>query len=95
MTRIRSATAGTILLALAGAVPAAAQVPEQTLGSISTPDTVETRLGTLRFDDGAPSPETLQAVYDNLDFTHAFETFVNTLQGVSIRPSATAFAASA
>ena len=31
-----------------------------------------------------PSKETIDKVYDNLDFTHAFEAFVNTFQGVSI-----------
>jgi hypothetical protein len=52
--------------------------------AISTPDKVETRIGTLDFKDGMPSKETIAKIYDNLDFTHAFEAFVNTLQGVSI-----------
>ena len=52
--------------------------------SIVTPDTVETRLGPLEFKDGAPSAETVTKIYDNLDFTHAFEAFVNTMRGVSI-----------
>jgi hypothetical protein len=30
------------------------------------------------------SEDTVAKVYGNLDFTHAFEVFVNTLQGVSI-----------
>src|SRR6476619_1254534 len=51
--------------------------------AITTPDKVETRIGTLDFKDGAPSKETLDRVYDDLDFTHAFEAFVNTLQGVN------------
>ena len=51
--------------------------------SLVTPDKVETRLGTLDFKDGAPSKETLAKVYDNLDFTHAYEAFVNTMQGVN------------
>ena len=33
-------------------------VSEETLTSLSTPDRVETRLGTLEFRDGAPSAET-------------------------------------
>jgi hypothetical protein len=32
-----------------------------------------------------PSKQTIEKIYDNLDFTHAFEAFVNTFQGVSIR----------
>jgi len=64
-------------LALAQSAPA---IPP----AITTPDTVETRLGPLDFKDGAPSAETVTKIYDNLDFTHAFEAFVNTMRGVSI-----------
>src|SRR5512146_1101858 len=63
---------------------AAAQVGNETLKSISTPDQVESRLGALAFKDGMPSKETMDKVYDNLDFTHAFEAFVNTMQGVNM-----------
>jgi hypothetical protein len=70
------------VLALPGSAVAqtAAGVPPQ----ITTPDRVQTRLGTLDFKDGAPSKETLAKVYDHIDFTHAYEAFVNTLSGVSI-----------
>jgi hypothetical protein len=51
--------------------------------AITTPDSVETRVGTLKFKDGAPSAETVDKIYDNLDFTHAFEALVNTFQGVN------------
>ena len=47
-------------------------------------DKVETRIGTLEFKDGMPSQDTLDKVYDHLDFTHAFEAFVNSIQGVSM-----------
>ena len=63
---------------------AAAQTATAIPPAISTPDKVETRIGTLDFKDGMPSKETIAKVYDNLDFTHAFEAFVNTFQGVSI-----------
>ena len=73
-----------INLALAmAAFPVLAQVSEQTLKSISTPGKVDTRIGPLFFKDGAPSKATLDKVYDNLDFAHAFEAFVNTMQGVN------------
>jgi hypothetical protein len=36
--------------------------------SLHTPDTVETRLGTLKFFDGLPDEATVQKMYDNLDF---------------------------
>jgi hypothetical protein len=54
--------------------------------SITTPDKVESRLGTLDFKDGAPSKTTLDKVYDDLDFTHAQRVFADTLQGASIHP---------
>ena len=63
---------------------AAAQSVTEIPPAISTPDKVETRIGTLDFKDGMPSKETIEKIYDNLDFTHAFEAFVNTFQGVSI-----------
>ncbi len=45
---------------------AGANTPE----SITTPDRVESRLGTLEFEDGAPSPATAELLYDHLDFMH-------------------------
>jgi hypothetical protein len=62
---------------------AAAQASPGIPPAITTPDKVETRIGTLDFKDGTPSKDTVAKVYDNLDFTHAFEAFMNTMQGVS------------
>jgi hypothetical protein len=45
---------------------------------------VDTRIGTLEFTDGMPSRDTLDKVNNNLDFTHAFDAFVNTIQGVNL-----------
>ena len=44
--------------------------------SILTPDSVETRLGTLRFFDGFPDAETVRTVYDNLDFQRAVQAWL-------------------
>src|SRR5271154_3490980 len=63
---------------------AAAQTSAEVPPSIVTPDKVETRLGTLAFKAGAPSAETVTKIYDNLDFTHAFDALVNTCQGVNM-----------
>src|SRR5271166_5876863 len=52
--------------------------------AILTPDKVETRLGTFDFKDGAPSQETVEKVYDNLDLMHGVESFVNAYQGASV-----------
>jgi hypothetical protein len=60
-----------------------AQTSSATPPSIRTPDKVETRIGALEFKDGTPSKDTLSKVYDNLDFAHAFDAFVNTMQGVN------------
>ncbi|WIX76848.1 DUF1254 domain-containing protein [Amycolatopsis carbonis] len=51
---------------------------------ISTPDRVESRLGTLEFTDGAPSESTAQLLYDNLDFVHGVEAFINAFPGASL-----------
>jgi hypothetical protein len=52
--------------------------------SITTPDTVQTRLGTLEFNDGAPTPETAERLYDNLDFVHGVEAFLGAIPGASL-----------
>ena len=52
--------------------------------SITTPDNVDTSLGTLTFRDGIPSEETAQKVYDQLDLQRGVEAFLNGLRGVSI-----------
>jgi hypothetical protein len=52
--------------------------------SILTPDTVETRLGTLNFRDGAPSADTAAKVYDHLDFSRGVEAFLGSFRGASL-----------
>lgn len=44
---------------------------------IATPDKVETRLGTLNFKDGVPDNATAQKLFDELDYVHAVEAFIN------------------
>ncbi len=51
---------------------------------ITTPDKVETRIGTLEFFDGLPTDETAERVYDNLDFLRGVETFLNGIPATSI-----------
>ena len=59
-------------------------VSSEALHSISsTPDRLETRLGTLEFEDGVPSGETSERTYDHLDFTHALSVFLNGFPGAS------------
>lgn len=51
--------------------------------SITTPDRVETRLGTLRFFDGLPDEATVQTLYDNLDFQRGVQAFLTALPAAS------------
>ena len=50
----------------------------------TTPDRVESSIGTLQYRDGAPSKETVAKVYDYLDLMHGVEAFVNAYQGASV-----------
>lgn len=53
--------------------------------SITTPDTVETRLGTLHFFDGFPDDATVEKLYDNLDFSRGVQAFLIAMPGASVR----------
>ncbi len=52
---------------------------------ILTPDQVETSIGTLNFLDGAPLPETVELVYDNLDRMRGVDVFLKCSRGASVR----------
>ncbi|HTC29889.1 MAG TPA: DUF1254 domain-containing protein [Candidatus Acidoferrum sp.] len=52
--------------------------------AITTPDVVETRLGTLRFFDGFPDEATVETVMGNLDFSRAVQAFLNGMPGTSL-----------
>ena len=51
---------------------------------IMTPDSVDTRIGTLKFFDGFPDKETAQKAYDNLDFMRGVEAFLNFVPAASV-----------
>lgn len=50
---------------------------------IESPDTVETRLGTLHFFDGFPDKPSVEKLYDNLDFQRAVQAYLLALPPVS------------
>ena len=52
---------------------------------IAVPDETDTRLGKLTFVDGAPSDDTVEKVYDNLDFTRALDAYMNGYQLASLK----------
>jgi hypothetical protein len=60
------------------------EIPEDVLASISTPDEVNTSIGTLKFLDGAPYPETAQKVYDFLDTMRGVDVFLKSIPAASI-----------
>ena len=68
-------TAAAVLAVIVSTMTASAQteIPK----SIATPDSVETRLGTLKFKDGVPDAATTQKLYDELDYIHAVDAFIN------------------
>lgn len=51
--------------------------------SITTPNEVETSLGTLRFFDGFPDEATVQKVYDNLDLQRGVQVFLTCMPAAS------------
>ena len=67
----------------------AAQAPKMKMTtpipeSISTPDKVETSIGTLEFFDGVPTHETVETAYDFLDKAHGMKLFLSTLPSMSV-----------
>ena len=52
--------------------------------SITTPDSVETKDGTLHFNDGYPTKETAAKIRDELDYINGVNAFMNSVQGVSL-----------
>lgn len=44
---------------------------------ITTPDNIETQLGDLNFFDGVPEAKTTEKIYNLLDFTHAYQAYMD------------------
>jgi hypothetical protein len=66
------------------AASAYAEVSKEVLNSISTPNEVKTSIGTLKFLDGAPYPETAEKVYDYLDTMRGVDVFLKCIPAASI-----------
>ncbi len=84
MRLLRARFAQAIVFLAFAASPAALHAQTAIPSSLATPDTVETRIGTMKFKDGAPDAATAEKAFDNLDFTYAFRAFMDNLRGVSI-----------
>ena len=70
-----------IAFSLTGA--AAAQTATAIPPAITTPDKVETRIGTLEYKDGAPTVATVEKVLDSLDYVRGVDAFMNSFSGAS------------
>lgn len=51
---------------------------------IQTPEIVQSRIGTLKFFDGLPDQETVQKLYDNIDFARGAEAFMAGMPAASV-----------
>lgn len=71
-------------VAVAGLLLATSAWAQMIPESVTTPAKVESRIGTLEFQDGQPNNATVAKLYDQLDFQYATRAFSDTLQGVSI-----------
>lgn len=60
-----------------------ADVSADVLKAMSAPQTVDTRIGTLEFNKGAPTDKTAQTVFDTIDFTRAINAYNNSFRGAS------------
>ncbi|MGB5249631.1 MAG: DUF1254 domain-containing protein, partial [Gammaproteobacteria bacterium] len=69
------------LVVLPGLAAAQSTTPIPT--EITTPDRVESRIGTLEYKDGVPTVETAERVRDTLDFTRALNAYNNSFRGAS------------
>ena len=65
-----------IAAALAGAL-------SLTSAPAQTPDSVQTRIGTLNFERGYPTPETVRKIYDEMDFQRTVQAYLWAFPAVS------------
>jgi len=86
-----------MLIAVIGLISGCASPPPPTMdmtteipASITIADKVETSIGTLTFEDGFPTEETAQKIYDQLDFQRAVESVMMTTPGASVHAFAQA-----
>lgn len=81
-------TFGHLVLGLVlAAFPAMATDPKYSAkvpADITTPESVETRIGTLKFFDGLPDDATVQKAYDQLDFSRGIQAFLTGIPAASL-----------
>ncbi|MFM7267615.1 MAG: DUF1254 domain-containing protein [Cyanobium sp.] len=67
-----------------GASTASPRCNPEVPARITTPDVVNTRVGTFRFNDGAPDPATVRLAYDQIDFSRGIEAFARGMSATSV-----------
>ncbi|MEO1191822.1 MAG: DUF1254 domain-containing protein [Pseudomonadota bacterium] len=80
---VRSTIAFGLALCAVFASSTHAEVSQDTIETLSAPDSVETRIGTLEFKKGVPSEATTRTVFDTIDFTRALNVYNNSFRGAS------------
>ncbi|MEM6659012.1 MAG: hypothetical protein AAF625_13065, partial [Pseudomonadota bacterium] len=81
---LRQITLLLIAAACVAPIVSKAEVKAEQLNAISTPNEVETSIGTLTFIDGAPLPETSAMVYDYLDRARGVDAFLKGIPAASV-----------
>lgn len=72
------------LVSSAEAKPAKMKMTTEIPQHILIPDKLETRIGTLEFFDGMPTPATVQKAYEFLDFQRAVSVFLEEMRAASM-----------
>ena len=75
-------TALAFVLVLAASAAFAQKYKADVPPSITTPDSVDTRIGPLKFFDGLPDAATVQKAYDQVDFGRGIEAFLSGMDAV-------------
>jgi hypothetical protein len=87
--KTKNILAAALLCALAATTAFAANAPKMKMTtdippSITTPDSVPTSIGMLKFTDGLPDDKTTQLLYDNLDLMRGVQAFLRCIPGASV-----------
>jgi hypothetical protein len=87
ISMVRRVKLGALLLASlcgVGSLAVRAETYPPIPPSLTTPDQVETSIGTMKFRDGIPDQATADRLYDQLDLQRGVSAYLNGLRGVSI-----------
>jgi hypothetical protein len=77
-------SAGLAAQTLSGSPVAPPKYAPNVPANITTPDVEKTRIGTLRFKDGAPDSATVKLAYDQLDFDRGINAFLTGMSATSV-----------